>query len=414
MTSHNNGLCRSMIQGLKTTIMAFAVISATACSSGEKEISQGALDRQFWVESMVKIVDPVFTNLANNELRKNMPVETPDGLNTGVYNYQVTHLEALGRSFCGIAPWLNLPPDDTEEGKLRKKYADLVIKAISNAVDPQSPDYMPFNKPFGQPLVDAAFLAHGLLRSEDQIWKKFDDTTRLRLIDEFKRSREIKAAQNNWLCFSAIIEAALLEFTGECNMEPIEYALSKHEEWYKGDGWYGDGSDFHFDYYNSYVIQPMLTDVLYVLKKHSLIEDSKYQTQIGRLSRFAFHQERMISPEGAYPMIGRSSGYRFGAFQALSQAALMNILPKNIKPEQVRSALTTVIKRQLVPETFDENGWLQLGFCGHQPYIGESYISTGSCYLCTTVFLPLGLPADDPFWTATAADWTAKKVWNGK
>ena len=122
----------------------------------------------------------------------------------------------------------------------------------------------------------------------------------------------------------------------------------------------------------------------------------------------------MISPEGAYPMIGRSSGYRFGAFQALSQAALMNILPKNIKPEQVRSALTTVIKRQLVPETFDENGWLQLGFCGHQPYIGESYISTGSCYLCTTVFLPLGLPADDPFWTAPAADWTAKKVWNGK
>ncbi len=36
--------------------------------------------------------------------------------------------------------------------------------------------------------------------------------------------------------FSATIEAALLHFTGECEMGPIEYALKKHKEWYKGDG----------------------------------------------------------------------------------------------------------------------------------------------------------------------------------
>lgn len=414
MTSNNIGLSRSIRQGLKTTVLAFAVISAISCSSGTEKISQGTLDRQFWVESMVKIVDPVFTNLANNELRKNMPVETPDGLNTGAFNVHTTHLEALGRSFCGIAPWLNLPPDDTEEGKLRKKYTDLAIKAIHNAVDPESPDYMPFNKPHSQPLVDAAFLAHGLLRAKEQVWEKLDEITRQRLVEEFKRSREIRPGENNWLCFSAIIEAALLEFTGECKMEPIDYALKRHEEWYKGDGWYGDGQYFVFNYYNSYVIQPMLTDILYILKKHGLVEESQYKRQVDRLTRFALHQERMISPEGAYPMIGRSSGYRFGAFQALSQAALMKVLPENVSPEQVRSALTAVIKRQLVPETFDENGWLQLGFCGHQPYIADIYVSTGSCYLCTTVFLPLGLPADDPFWTAPAADWTAKKVWNGK
>ncbi len=57
----------------------------------------------------------------------------------------------------------------------------------------------------------------------------------------------------------------------------------------------------------------------------------------------------MISPEGTYPIIGRSVAYRFGAFQALSQVALRKELPLYIAPGQVRCALTAVMKRQLIP-----------------------------------------------------------------
>lgn len=39
-----------------------------------------------------------------------MPVEVNDGSNTGK-RANVSHLEALGRSFNGIAPWLNLSED---------------------------------------------------------------------------------------------------------------------------------------------------------------------------------------------------------------------------------------------------------------------------------------------------------------
>ena len=65
------------------------------------------------------------------------------------------------------------------------------------------------------------------------------------------------------------------------------------------------------------------------------------------------------------------------------------------------------------PGTFDEKGWLKIGFCGAQPGIGEGYINTGSLYLCCAGFLPLGLPADDPFWNAPDADWTSLKLWKG-
>ncbi|MDR2118364.1 MAG: DUF2264 domain-containing protein, partial [Tannerellaceae bacterium] len=39
---------------------------------------------------------------------------------------------------------------------------------------------------------------------------------------------------------------------------------------------------------------------------------------------------------------------------------------------------------------------------------------SGSLYLTSEIFLPLGLPADHPFWTSPEQDWTAKKAWNGK
>jgi hypothetical protein len=59
-------------------------------------------------------------------------------------------------------------------------------------------------------------------------------------------------------------------------------------------------------------------------------------------------------------------------------------------------------------------GWLRIGLCGHQPGIGEGYISTGSLYLCATALLPLGLPASDAFWSGAAQPWTAVKAWSGQ
>ena len=196
-------------------------------------------------------------------------------------------------------------------------------------------------------------------------------------------------------------------------MKPIQTAIGKHKEWYKGDGWYGDGVNFHLDYYNSYVIQPMLTDVLGVLKEKGYKEAEMYDAQVKRMVRYAEQQEILISPEASYPVLGRSMGYRFGAFQVLAQVCLMKQYPEGVSPGQVRNALTAVIRRQLVPETFDKDGWLTLGFVGHQPKIAEGYVSTGSAYLCTFVFLPLGLDRDDEFWTAPAEDWSSKKIWRG-
>ena len=373
----------------------------------------GMDDRRMWVETLDRIARPVLENLAAGTLKKNMPFES---LSREPLRREVSYLEAVGRTICGIAPWLELGADDTEEGKLRANYINLVVKGIKNGVDPQSPDHLMFDRRHSQPLVDAAFLAEGILRAPTQIWGRLDQQTRDWLVGEWKVSRGIKPYECNWLLFASIIEAALLEFTGECDMERLMYGVNRfRNEWYKGDGWYGDGPDFHLDYYNSLVIHPMFTETLQVLKKHGLNGADFLPTQEERHARLAAQLERMISPEGSYPVTGRSIVYRFGSFHALADAALLHILPANVSPAQVRCALTAVIQRQLAqPRTFDPNGWLRIGYTGSQIRMSEDYINTGSLYLCTAAFLPLGLPANDPFWAAPACDWTAKKAWSGE
>jgi hypothetical protein len=132
-------------------------------------------------------------------------------------------------------------------------------------------------------------------------------------------------------------------------------------------------------------------------------------------ARYAEIQERSINTDGSFPVYGRSIVYRGGAFHHLANMALQRQLPTSLSPEQIRCALTAVIQKTLdASNTFTEKGWLNIGLYGLQPNLADFYINTGSLYLCSTIFLPLGLPSDDPFWTNNNADWTSKKIWEGK
>ena len=80
-------------------------------------------------------------------------------------------------------------------------------------MDPASPDHMNFDSG-SQPVVDAAFLALAILRAPRELWEKLDATTKTQLVRALQSSRVIKPGFNNWLLFSATIEA-FLGFAGE-------------------------------------------------------------------------------------------------------------------------------------------------------------------------------------------------------
>lgn len=378
----------------------------------ETEQTTGAQDREQWVKWLWKISYPVIHNLAEGTLHQNMPIETVNG-NPAGYD-EITHLEAVGRTLAGVAPWLALPDDDTEEGKLRKQMREEVLKGLKNAVDPNSPDKLNFTKQ-AQPIVDAAYLVHAFLRAPKALWEPLDKVTKQRYIDSFKALRDRTGAYNNWLLFTGLTEAFLMQQGERADQFRLRVSKNKIQEWYVGDGWYSDGSKFSMDYYNSYVLNPMMVAMMETLVPFRWASQKEYEQALSRMVRHAEFCERIIGPDGTYPAFGRSVTYRTAAFQSLADVALRGKLPSFIKPAQVRCALTAVHRNMYEGnQNFDKDGWLVLGFNGHQPEVADGYTSTGSLYMATLSFLPLGLPADNPFWTDEPADWTTKKAWKGE
>jgi hypothetical protein len=322
-----------------------------------------------------------------------------------------------------VAPWVELGSDGSPEGELRERFGSMARKSLISATDPKSPDYLSFGSSVTvgrQALVEAAYLAQALLRAPKVLWQPLTEGEKQQVIGSLKMSRRLKpmgggSVENNWLLFASMVEAAIWHYTGEVQEGRLNYGLRKFRRWYLGDGTYGDGPHFHWDYYNGYVIHPMLMDILKVCQGKSDRFSKMYDQVLLRAQRYAAVQERMISPEGTFPVIGRSSAYRFAAFQTLSQIILWDRLPETIQPGAARSGITAVVRRMIeAPGTFDRDGWLEIGSVGHQPSIRESYNATGSLYICLTGLLHLGLAADSPFWLTPATDWTQKRIWSGQ
>jgi len=369
--------------------------------------------RSEWVEHLRRIAEPVLEAAAVAELRKRMPVEKHS---QAAVREKVTHLEAVGRCLSGIAPWLELDsPTNGPEKALQEKFRDLACKTIMSVTNQKSPDFCNFTE-FGQPLADAAFLSQALVRAPTQLVEKLSEKAHYDVVQALKSTRAIAPAFNNWLLYPAMIEAALHRLGAKWDPLRVEYAIRQHEQWYRGDGMYSDGPVFRCDYYNSFVIQPMLLDTLSeVGAVREWISPEYPKVVIKRAQRHAQILERFISPEGTFPPIGRSLAYRTGVLQLPALLALRGQLPKELRPGQLRSAMTAVLNRMMnMPGTYDEAGWLKIGFCGSQSSIGENYISTGSLYLCSTILLPLGTAEDKPFWATRSEDWTAKRLWAGK
>ena len=386
-------------------------------SSVAAGLPDGATDRAYMVDLLGRMATPVLGNMAQGRLHADFAPElspTWDGRNP-----KVAYLECFGRLISGIAPWLALPADNSAEGRMRETLRQQALASYANAVDAANPDYLLWQGA-EQILVDSSYFTNALIRAPKALWEPLDAKTKARIVAEIKKQRNISPPYTNWLLFAAMNEAFLLSIGEEWDPVRIDLAVRKINEWYVGDGWYADGTHFHFDYYGSYVIHPFLVEILEVLvaanaKFNSLHAKELLEQALKRMQRFGVSLERMIGPDGSYPPIGRSLTYRTAVFQPLGLLAWRKALPKSLPDAQVRSA--TVAAQRAVfrhSSNFDAKGYLTIGFTGHQPSLGDWYSNAGSMYLAAESLLALGLPADDPYWQSAGASWTMREAFAGQ
>lgn len=396
---------------------ALAAAPALGAAAAAPAAMPAGAERAYLLRLLQRMAEPVLGLMSKGELKQKFPLElspTWDGRDRSV-----AYLECFGRLMSGIAPWLALPVDATPEGSLRLRLQDMALQSYANAVDPRSPDYLKW-KGEGQALVDSAYFTNALLRAPKVLWEPLDPTTRARIIGEIKGLRRVEPPNTNWLLFAAMNEAWLLSIGEEHDPMRMNGAIRKISEWYVGDGWIKDGKDFHFDYYNSYVMYPMLLEVLDVLAaKKAPFWQAKPQELLAqatkRAQRYCEHLERFVGPDGSFPPIGRSLTYRTAAFQPLALLAWRKQLPASLPEGQVRAALHAVHRAIWdAPGNFTDAGFLTIGFRGHQPELGDWYSNNGSMYIASSSLLALGLPASDSFWSAPGQDWTQKKAFGGR
>jgi len=261
----------------------FVKIMAIASAAGASGSLQAASTpvpavipaRERWRQWAERLASPLLPALAGRRLKATMPVEAAVPEN----NRPFTHLEGFARLLCGLAPWLELGRDSGD-------WPAVAREALDAATDPSSPDYVNFTTGT-QPLVDAAFLAQALLRAPNALWQPLPARVRANVIAGMRLTRAIKPWESNWLLFASMVEA-FLHRVGEPRDEArLTYGLRRHADWYKGDGWYGDGPEFHTDYYNSYVIQPMLVEILDVIAGEGEEWAQFHAKASARLTRFS-------------------------------------------------------------------------------------------------------------------------------
>lgn len=377
----------------------------------------GDAARRYMVELLVRMASPVLGAMSQGQLHARFAPElspTWDGRDRGV-----AYLEALARLLAGIAPWLALDDGSAMEERSRRPLCDQALASLVHAVDPDSADHLLWRGP-AQALVDSAFLTNALLRAPATLWNPLPARTKSQFVDEIRYLRNVTPPYTNWLLFAAMNEAFLLSIGEQWDPLRIDLAIRKINEWYVGDGWYSDGPRFHFDYYGSYVIHPMLVEILEVLvasnaRFNGFDPQALLDIAVRRMQRYGESLERMIGPDGSYPPIGRSLTYRTAVFQPLALLALRRKLPASLPEGQVRAA-TLAAQRAIfsAPGNFDAQGFMTLGFAGHQPDLADPYSNAGSMYLASVSLLALGLPHTDSYWTVPDSPWTMRRAYAGQ
>ena len=136
---------RDFLGGITAAGTVSAIAGAGQPGHGDASpLQEGSLDRRLWIDVATRLAFPVLEHLARGLFSRNFPAQGERA--------QFAALEAFGRLMCGIAPWIELGGDDSEEGSQRTHAALLARTALAMAVDSNSPDHMNFTEG-AQPLV---------------------------------------------------------------------------------------------------------------------------------------------------------------------------------------------------------------------------------------------------------------------
>ena len=346
--------------------------------------------REHWLEICEKLIAgilPYFDQETELPELKGVPGET------GHFELQREFIggkkEAFERSLMLVASYNAATGRDRVPG-YKGSITAPYLKGIIRGTDPGDPAY------WGEREIYEAFgtnIALAVLLSPEFFWEPLTEPQKKNLLEFFRVLAYTIAYDCNHWYFHLIAVPVLDANRVESNREYLSMIFDRLLSWYRGDGWFIDGGNYTFDYYNLWGFQLYNNALCYFDKKwNDLYGERVKETTARFLETFPY----LFGQDGGPIPWGRSLAYRFASLSAVGWAVLngTNTLPAG----QARRIASGCLKYFWENGCLSENGLLEPGFHGPNSVVAESYIDRGAPYWAAQGMICLAIPEDNPFW----------------
>jgi hypothetical protein len=264
-------------------------------------------------------------------------------------------------------------------------------RGLLAGTDPSSKGYWGAMRDNDQRIVEAADIALALWLLRDSAWNDLRAAEKKQVVAWLQQVNGKSIADNNWHLFVVFVDAVLEKLASVDNRAEAMRHYSRIKQFYRGEGWFSDGPNDVFDYYNAWGIHYQLFWLQQVAPEwdKAFIDRAR--------SEFVTSYRYLLTPQGI-PILGRSVCYRMAAPVPL---ILDQFGTKTIAPAEARRALDSSWQ-YFISHGGVKDGNITQGYCGSDPRVLDRYSGPASClWGLRSLIAALYLPQDADFWKSS-------------
>ncbi|QQO10848.1 DUF2264 domain-containing protein [Breznakiella homolactica] len=303
------------------------------------------------------------------------------------YSPRVALMEGWSRTLWGIAPFIAGGGDYPN--------IDEVMAILTKGLDENDPGWWGVPPDRDQRLVEMAAIALSLMIAQETFWDSLKPDQRKTLARWLGLIQERELPANNWHFFRVLVCTALRRLGLPVNEKAERESFDLIESCYRGDGWYIDGSNGEYDWYNPFAFH--FYGLIYATINGGR-DPQRAERYTERARLFAPRFITWFRDDGSVVPYGRSLIYRFAAVSFFSACAFagLEVFPWGVMKGLVLRHFRWWFSRPIL----DAGGILSVGYAYPNLIMADQYNSPGSPYWALKSYLVLALPDGHPFWAA--------------
>ncbi|EDY83583.1 hypothetical protein VDG1235_3210 [Verrucomicrobiia bacterium DG1235] len=314
------------------------------------------------------------------------------------HDLNADRLEAFARPFLLFCHWEQSTRVYCEESDIPilDKSKDWFRQALLLGSNPRSDQFFGYSANFHQHSVEMGLLVIALELSRDWLWDELSASERDQVVSWLESDAGNGHHWNNHMFFGIFV-LEFLEREGRSRAAyrgVVDRWFEELEGMYADEGWYMDGMNQAYDFYNAYAwhYYSLWWVALYGESNPERCERFKSRTR-----RFLEDYPIFFAKSGEHPAFGRSIAYRFNATAPFALAHGLGASP--VDPAEARGLCQRSLEFFLSKPISQGQGCLSLGWYDEFLPLVEVYSCGGSPYWAAKAFAPLLLSPDDAFWS---------------